>query len=139
MSAPRLVPGVGRAGVQQCLAHLLIYLDDAHEIDPGSQLWARQVADALRSAIHQINTARNAGTTANPTLLATFRRRYDTGVAVGISTNTTRPWHKGNHPGLILAKRLKRKADQVWLFTTRADVPPWQSPETVETPVDVIL
>jgi hypothetical protein len=112
------------AGVQQCLAHLLRYLGDAYEIDPGSQLWAQQVADALRSAIHQINTARKGDTTANPNLLATFRRRYDTGVAVGISTNTSRPWHKGNHPGLVLAKRLKRKAEQVWLFTTRADVPP---------------
>jgi hypothetical protein len=44
-------------------------------------------------------------------------------VAVGISTNLSRPWHKGNHPGLQLARRLKRKAHQVWLFTTRLDVP----------------
>jgi hypothetical protein len=44
-------------------------------------------------------------------------------VAVGISTNLSRPWHKGNHPGLQLARRLKRKAEQVWLFTTRLDVP----------------
>ena len=35
----------------------------------------------------------------------------------------SRPWHKGNHPGLILARRLKRKAAQVWLFATRFDVP----------------
>jgi hypothetical protein len=33
-------------------------------------------------------------------------------------------WHKGNHPGLQLARRLKRKAHQVWLFATRFDVPP---------------
>jgi hypothetical protein len=37
--------------------------------------------------------------------------------------NLSRPWHKGNHPGLIFARRLKRKAAQVWLFTTRFDVP----------------
>jgi transposase len=37
--------------------------------------------------------------------------------------NLSRPWHKGNHPGLILARRLKRKAAQVWLFATRFDVP----------------
>jgi len=37
--------------------------------------------------------------------------------------NLSRPWHKGNHPGLILARRLKRKATQVWLFATRFDVP----------------
>src|SRR6478672_2531086 len=44
------------AGVQQCLAHVLRYLDDAHAIDTDAQAWARQVADALRAAIHEINT-----------------------------------------------------------------------------------
>ena len=29
----------GLAGVQQCLAHLYRYLDDAYAIDPGSQVW----------------------------------------------------------------------------------------------------
>jgi hypothetical protein len=113
------------AGVQQCLAHLLRYLDDAHALDTDAQAWARQVADALRVAIHEVNTARAADrTTVDAELLGRLRRRYDRGVAAGISTNLSRPWHKGNHPGLQLAKRLKRKAHQVWLFTTRFDVPP---------------
>jgi transposase len=112
------------AGVQQCLAHLLRYLDDAHAIDPDAQVWARQVADALRGAIHEVNTARAADRAdLDADLIARLRRRYDQGVAVGISTNLSRPWHKGNHPGLQLARRLKRKAHQVWLFTTRLDVP----------------
>ena len=51
------------AGVQQCLAHLLRYLDDAHAIDTDAQAWARQVADALRVAIHEVNTARAADRT----------------------------------------------------------------------------
>jgi hypothetical protein len=112
------------AGVQQCLSHLLRYLDDAYDIDPGTQMWAHQVADALRTAIHTINIARRDGTSIGPDVIARARRRYDQGVAAGISANLSRPWHKGNHPGLILAKRLKRKAEQVWLFTTRPDVPP---------------
>ena len=112
------------AGVQQCLAHLLRYLDDAHAIDTDVQAWARQVADALRAAIHEVNTTRAADrTTSDAELITRLRRRYDNGVAVGISTNLSRPWHKGNHPGLQLARRLKRKAHQVWLFTTRLDVP----------------
>ena len=37
--------------------------------------------------------------------------------------NLSRPWHKGNHPGLVLARRLKDKAAQVWLFTTNPRVP----------------
>ena len=113
------------AGVQQCLAHLLRYLDDAHAIDIDVQAWARQVADALREAIHEVNTARAAGRTdLDAELLARLRDSYDNGVKVGISTNLSRPWPKGNHPGLQLARRLKRKAHQVWLFTTRSDVPP---------------
>jgi hypothetical protein len=113
------------AGVQQCLSHLLRYLDDAYDIDPATQLWARQVADALRTAIHAINTARRNHTSLDHEAVARARRSYDKGVAVGISTNLSRPWHKGNHPGLVLAKRLQRKAEQVWLFTTRPhDVPP---------------
>ena len=112
------------AGVQQCLSHVLRYLDDAHAIDTDVQAWARQVADALRAAIHEINTARAEGRTDLDTeLLGRLRRRYDNGVNVGISTNLSRPWHNGNHPGLQLARRLRRKAEQVWLFTTRLDVP----------------
>jgi len=112
------------AGVQQCLAHALRYLDDAYAIDPLTQGWARQVADTLRETIGAVNPARaNGRTSLHPRLLARLRRSYDTGVAVGISTNTSRRWHKGNHPGLQLAKRLRRKADQVWIFATRFDVP----------------
>jgi transposase len=114
----------GLAGVQQCLAHLYRYLDDAYAIDPVSQLWTRQAGDALREAAAAVRTAR-AGHRASlgPVLLARLRHRYDQAVAAGISVNLSRPWHKGNHPGLVLARRLKRKAAQVWLFATRFDVP----------------
>jgi transposase len=111
-------------GVQQCLSHLLRYLDDAYDIDQGTQRWARPVADALRTAIHTHNTARREGTGLDLKVIARARRSFDQGVATGISINLSRPWPKGNHPGLILTRRLKRKTDQVWLFTTRTDVPP---------------
>ena len=88
------------AGVQQCLAHMIRYLDDAYAIDTDAQAWAKQVADALHVAIHEVNTARAADRTAVETeLLTRLRRRFDHGVAVGISTNLSRPWPKGNHPG----------------------------------------
>jgi transposase len=66
------------AGVQQCLAHVIRYLDDAHAIDPDAQAWARQVADALRGAIHEVNTTR-ADNRAVPDaeLITRLRRRYD--------------------------------------------------------------
>jgi transposase len=112
------------AGVQQCLAHLYRYLDDACAIDPVSQVWTRQAGDALRTAGAAVRAARRAGQAGlDPALLGKLRHSYDQAVTFGISVNLSRPWHKGNHPGLILARRLKRKADQVWLFTTRFDVP----------------
>ena len=62
------------AGVQQCLSHLLRYLDDAYDIDPATQMWAHQVADALRTAIHAINTARRNGTSLDLDVIAHARR-----------------------------------------------------------------
>jgi transposase len=114
----------GLAGVQQCLAHLYRYLDDAYATGPDSQAWTRQAGDALREASAAVRAAR-AGRQASldPDHLARLRRSYDQAVACGISVNLSRPWHKGKHPGLILARRLKRKAAQVWLFATRFDVP----------------
>jgi transposase len=112
------------AGVQQCLAHLLRHLQDAHDIDPAVQVWTVQAADALRVAIHTVNLTRRNGTDLDPDRIARARHRFDQAVACGISINLSRPWPKGNHPGLVLAKRLQRKATQVWLFTTRRDVPP---------------
>jgi transposase len=115
----------GLAGVQQCLAHLYRYLDGANAIDPGSQVWTRQAGGALREAAAAVRAARGARQASlDPALLARLRHSYDQAVTFGISVNLSRPWHKGNHPGLILARRLKRKASQVWLFTTRFDVPP---------------
>jgi transposase len=112
------------AGVQQCLAHLYRYLDDTYAIDPQSQVWTRQAGDALRAAAAAVRDARDARQAdLDPALLDKLRHSYDQAVACGISVNLSRPWHKGNHPGLILARRLKRKAAQVWLFATRFDVP----------------
>jgi transposase len=111
------------AGVQQCLSHIWRHLQDVGGIDSGVQVWTAQAADALYTAARAARTARAAGTGIDPGLLAKWRASYDQAVACGISVNVSRRWAKGNHPGLTLARRLKRKAEQVWLFTTRLDVP----------------
>jgi transposase len=111
-------------GVQQCLSHILRHLQDVTDIDPLTQAWSIQAADALRLAIHAVNLARRDGVAIDPEQIATRRREFDQATACGISVNLSRPWARGNHPGLVLARRLERKADQVWLFTTRTDVPP---------------
>jgi transposase len=111
------------AGVQLCCAHLLRDLKAVHEIDPDTQGWAEQVARALRQAATLVDAAAGDAERLDTDVLAHLRWVYDQGIAVGISTNLSRRWHKGNHPGLVLARRLRKKADQVWLFTTDLRVP----------------
>lgn len=63
----------------------------------------------------------------DPALLADLRERYDSAVRWGEITNPLRGWDDGkNHPGYVLARRLKAKAGQVWLFTRNLAVP-WTS------------
>jgi transposase len=101
----------GLAGVQQCVAHLYRYLDDAYAIDPESQVWTRQAGDALRAASAAVRAARDAcQAELDPALLDRLRHGYDQAVAFGVSVNLSRPWHKGNHPGLILARRAETQS-----------------------------
>jgi len=111
------------AGVQQCCAHVIRHLQGVLDLDPTEQKWAGQVQQALRDAASLVEHARATNTPIDATGLADARDRYDQGVLVGISINLSRPWAKGNHPGLVLARRLKTKADQVWLFTTNPKIP----------------
>ena len=114
-----------RLSVRQRLARLYRYLDDTYATGPASRAWTRQAGDALRTASAAVRTARGEHQAElDPALLAGLRHSYDQAVTYGISVNLSRPWHKGNHPGLVLARRPKRKAEQAWLFTTRLDVPP---------------
>ena len=88
--------------VQQCLAPVPFLADVAtYAIDPVSQVWTRQAGDALREAAATVRAAR-AGNRASlsPALLARLRHSYDQAVAFGISVDLSRPWNKGNHPGL---------------------------------------
>jgi transposase len=110
-------------GVQQCAAHVIRHLQGVLDLDPQVQMWAGQVQKALRDAARLVESATTAGVAIDAEALADARWRYDQGVLVGISINLSRPWHKGNHPGLVLARRLQAKADQVWLYTRDFRVP----------------
>ena len=114
----------GLAGVQQCVAHLIRHLQGVYDIDAQAQGWARNVQQVLRDANAAVVAAVAGGERQlDAELLASLLNRYDSNVAEGITINRNQPWPKGNHPGYNLAKRLHDKADQVWLFTTRFDVP----------------
>jgi transposase len=116
--------GAQLAGVQQCAAHLIRHCTGVLELHPQWQAWAGQVRDILREAAAAVQAASNNGKDQlDPGLLAGLRARYDDQVAWGITTNRLRDWHKGNHPGYNLAKRLQDKAEQVWLFARAFQVP----------------
>jgi hypothetical protein len=110
-------------GVQQCCSHLLRHLDYVAGLDADNKVWAEQAARALKAAATLVDQASATGTDIDAQAVATARQRYDQAVLVGISDNRSRPWHKGNHPGLVLARRLHDKADEVWRFTQDTRTP----------------
>ncbi len=113
------------AGVQQCCQHLARHLNGIHALHPGWQHWAEEVRQILGDAHRAVQDAIAAGQDAlDPGLLADLRERYDDAVHWGEITNRLRDWDDGkNHPGYVLARRLKAKAAQVWLFTRDFAVP----------------
>jgi hypothetical protein len=93
-------------------------------LHPQWQAGAGQVRGILREAAAAVEAARNDGKTQlDSGLLAGLRARYDEQVAWGVTTNRHSDWHKGNHPGYNLAKRLQDKASQVWLFAGNFKIP----------------
>jgi Transposase IS66 family. len=112
------------AGVGQCGAHLIRHLQGVLDLHTDWQAWAGEIQQILREADQAVAEAKARGEThLDPSLLTGLRERYDRSVAWGHSTNRCRAWHKGNHPGYVLAKRLADKADQVWLWARNFAVP----------------
>lgn len=113
------------AGVQQCCAHIFRHLKGVHALHPDWQRWSEDVRQVLKEAHAAVQDAITAGQDAlDPDLLASLRQRYDQAVHWGEITNRHRDWDDGkNHPGYVLARRLKAKAGQVWLFTCNFAVP----------------
>jgi len=94
------------------------------DLHPNWQAWAGEVQAVLREAHTAVEQAKARGETQlDPALLADLRARYNKAVHWGQFTNQHRDWHKGNHPGYNLARRLAIKADQVWLFNEVFAVP----------------
>jgi hypothetical protein len=113
------------AGVQLCCAHLIRALRAVLILAPGVQKWAGRLIDLLREAHGLVEAARATGATRlEQKATDTLRARYDADVEIGRLANLSRPWtDEKNHPGLVLARRLAAKADQVWLFLTDFKIP----------------
>jgi len=112
-------------GVQQCCQHISRHLNGVHALHPQWQRWAEDTRQILSEAHDAVQDAIAAGHAAlDPRFLADLRDRYDSAVAWGETTNRLRDWDDGRkHPGYVLARRLKAKADQIWLFTGNFAVP----------------
>jgi hypothetical protein len=113
------------AGVQLCCQHLIRALRAVLTLAPKVQKWAGRLIDLLREAHRLVLTARDAGKNSlDQATIDALRARYDADVRIGELTNMSQPWaDEKNHPGLVLARRLAAKADQVWLFTTNFTIP----------------
>jgi transposase len=113
------------AGVGQCGAHIIRHLQGVLDLHPQWQAWAGQVQQILREANSAVHAAKDRGHLhLDPDLLASLRQRYDQAVSWGITTNRHRDWKdNNNHPGYVLARRLRDKADQIWLWCHNFAVP----------------
>jgi len=112
------------AGVGLCGAHLIRDLQAVLDLHNDHQAWAGHAQQILREANKAVTDAKARGETSLDTALLTdLRQRFDREISWGMATNRHRDWHKGNHPGYVLAKRLHDKADQVWLWCRNFDVP----------------
>jgi transposase len=111
--------------VQQCCQHIARHLNGVHALHQDWQHWAEEVRQVLKQAHAAVQDAVAAGHDAlAPELRADLRERYDSAVAWGETTNRLRDWDNGkNHPGYVLARRLKAKGSQIWLFTGNFAVP----------------
>ena len=110
---------------QLCTQHLLRDLEDAAQSYPEA-IWPGQIADALRSLIHQANLARDHGLAAVPADrtaedLKLFRR----GVAVGLSQVRRVPGAKSKQPpARTLLECLRHREGDVLRFLTDTAIPP---------------
>ncbi|MGH3701679.1 MAG: IS66 family transposase [Pseudonocardiaceae bacterium] len=109
---------------QLCCAHLLRDLADAAQVYPDA-VWPTQIADALRSLIHQATPAREAGLPAIATdirdeLLGRFRH----GMLAGLSDTTSHGTRPGERKARLLLEILRDRPHDVLRFAHNLTVPP---------------
>ncbi|MGH3805602.1 MAG: IS66 family transposase [Pseudonocardiaceae bacterium] len=113
---------------QLCCAHLLRDLADAAQVYPDA-VWPTQIADALRSLIHQATPAREAGLPAIATdirdeLLGRFRH----GMLAGLSDTTSHGTRPGERKARLLLEVLRDRPHDVLRFAPNLTVPPHLQP-----------
>jgi hypothetical protein len=109
---------------QLCCQHLLRDLDGAAEVYPDAH-WPTQIADALRSLIHETNLARDQRLKAIPAAVKNeLITRYRDGVLVGLSATTTHGTRPGQRKARLLLEVLRDRQADVLRFADDLKVPP---------------
>ena len=109
---------------QLCCQHLLRDLDGTAEVYPEEH-WPTQIADALRSLIHQANLARDQDLTAIPAATRNeLITRFRDGVLVGLSATTNHGTRPGERKARLLLEVLRDRETDVLRFTHDLNVPP---------------
>jgi hypothetical protein len=87
--------------------------------------WPTQIADALRSLIHQANLARDQDLTAIPAATRNeLITRFRDGVLVGLSATTNHGTRPGERKARLLLEVLRDRETDVLRFTHDLNVPP---------------
>ena len=115
---------IGELIHQLCTQHLLRDLAGAAETYPDAH-WPHQIADALRSLIHEAHLARNAGRNAiEDTVRDKLITQFRDGVKVGLSATTSHGNRPGERKTRLLLKVLRDREADVLRFAHDLRVPP---------------
>jgi transposase len=115
---------IGMLTHQLCVQHLLRDLAGATETYPEAH-WPTQIADALRSLIHQTNLAREADhDTLDALIRDTLIKQFKDGVLVGLSDTTSHGDRPGERKTRLLLEVLRDREDDVLRFAHDLRVPP---------------
>jgi hypothetical protein len=115
---------LGELTHQLCCQHLLHDLAGAGEAYPDAH-WPTQIADALRSLIHQTNLARDHGQTViDPASKTELIHHFRSGVRVGLSDTLGHPNRPGQRKARLLLEVLRDRETDVLRFAHDLKVPP---------------
>jgi transposase len=116
---------------QLCTQHLLRDLQGAAETYPGEH-WPAQIADALRTLIHEANTARDQGLAAiDQAVKDTQIELLRHGVLVGLSATLSHGDQPGENKARSLLEVLRDRPADVLRFADDLNVPPTSNQESM--------
>jgi transposase len=114
---------LGELTHQLCCQHLCRDLDGAGEVYPDA-VWPAQIAEALRTLMHQSNLAREAGRdTLDDAIKNKLIKLFKDGVLVGLSDTTSHADRPGERKARLVLEVLRDREADVLRFAHDLNVP----------------